>query len=103
MAWEVQENGGSGADGRPVLSNHARCSCAPKEWLPIHHGFRTLRVPWFENQGLTRLVRNAGPDPSRKREHFLQSEIRGLTQQRMYRGKGVPAPAVTPRLANEHR
>jgi hypothetical protein len=69
-------------DRADVLSKSARCSRPPEKWLPIGHRFRTLRVSWSENQVLMRFVRNAGPDPSPKCEHFLQIEI-WLTQQRM--------------------
>jgi hypothetical protein len=66
-----------------VLSNSGGCSTGPKEWLPSRHGSRTVRVSWSENQGLRRFVRDAGPDPTRNYEQFLQIEIRVLTQQRM--------------------
>ncbi len=59
------------------------CSTGLKEWLPIHHRFRTLRVSWSENQALRRFVRNAEPDPTRKCKQILQIEIWELTQQRM--------------------
>src|SRR6266852_6182967 len=70
----------AGRAARPVLSELTRCSTGREEWLPIRNRFRTPRVSWSENQGVRRFVRNAGPDPSRKCEHFLQIEIRGLTQ-----------------------
>src|SRR6266851_190465 len=60
------------APAKPVLSDSARCSTGPKKWLPIQHGFRTRRLSGSEDQGLSRVVRNAGPDPSLKCEQFLQ-------------------------------
>src|SRR5216684_3699250 len=86
-----------------VLSRSARCSHAPKKWLPIHHRFRTLRVSWSENQGLARFVRNAEPDPSPKCEHFLQIEIPRLTQQRIKCSKRSSRRSRAPELDSSYR
>ena len=58
--------------GVAVLSEPPHCSLAPQNWLPGAHGFRTLRLSGSENQGVARSVRDAGPDPSRNYEQFLQ-------------------------------
>src|SRR5258708_496532 len=63
---------------RPELSAGGRCLSQPEDRVPTRHALRTPFSRWYENQGLSPIVRDVRPDPSRNYEQFVQIETGGV-------------------------